>query len=315
MTVPNTNLTYKRFREEVNNLLNAVFSPVAQFFMKNKINRTENAIGMRQLIYAGFACICLMTACSAPQKTIYFSENTSMDPSVQVDNIERRKEITILPDDILAVNVTTISSIMDSKTPVNIFNEGGTSFDIAGSLGGSAGGAGQKGFLVDPEGYIDYPVIGKVKVSGMTLRQVKDALSQKLKALVKDPVVEARIINYKITVVGEVGRPGSIIAPNHKISVVDALALAGDVPITGRKDNVLIIRETEGKREFARLNLNSRNVFSSPYYYLKQNDIVYVEPSRLRRQESNEFLRFYLPTITTLMSTALAIYGIVLISK
>src|SRR5690606_36050778 len=160
-----------------------------------------------------------------------------------------------------------------------------------------------------------YPVIGKVKVSGLTLRQVKELLSTRLKELVKDPIVEARMINYRITVVGEVSQPGSIIAPNHKISVIDALALAGDVPVTGRKDNVLIIRETEGRREFARLNLNSRNVFSSPYYYLKQNDIVYVEPSRIRRQESNEFLRFYLPTITTLMSTALAIYGIVLISK
>ena len=96
---------------------------------------------------------------------------------------------------------------------------------------------------------------------------------------------------------------------------MDAIALAGDMPISGRMDNVLIVRETEGRREYARLNLNSRNVFSSPYYYLKQNDIIYVEPARVRRQESNDFLRFYLPTFTTMLSTAIAIYGVTQIVK
>ena len=92
-------------------------------------------------------------------------------------------------------------------------------------------------------------------------------------------------------------------AANQKISILDAIAAAGDIPITGRKDNVLIIRETEGKREYARLNLNSRTLFSSPYYYLKQNDIIYVEPARIRRQENNDFLKFYLPTIRTILSS------------
>ncbi|MCB0700317.1 MAG: polysaccharide biosynthesis/export family protein [Chitinophagales bacterium] len=272
---------------------------------------------MRQTLYLG-AMIVLMSAvaCTAPQKTIYFAENAPLDPHVQVENIEPRKEIVVLTDDILAINVSTISSITAAQgaDPVIIFNEGGIAYSITGSLGNGQNSQ-NKGYLVDANGFIDYPVLGKVKVGGMTLRQVKDLMSNRLQDFVKDPVVEARIINYRITVLGEVGSPGTIMAPNHKINILDAIALAGDMPITGRKDNVLIIRETEGRREYARLNLNSKNVFQSPYYYLKQNDIIYVEPTRVRRQEGNDFLRFYLPTFTSLLSTAIAIYGVTQIAK
>lgn len=275
---------------------------------------------MRQMYYlVAIAFIMLATSCAAPQKTIYFAENAPLDPHVQVENIERRKEITILPDDILAINVSSISSITPTAgniDPVAIFNQGGTNYSITSSIGNQGGqGGNNKGYLVDANGFIDYPVLGKVKVSGMTLRQVKEIVSKRLEDFIKEPVVEVRIINYKITVLGEVGSPGSIIASNHKLSVIDALALAGDLPITGRKDNVLIIRETEGRREYARLNLNSRNVFSSPYFYLKQNDVIYVEPARVRRQENNDFLRFYLPTFTSLLSAAIAIYGVTQIVK
>jgi polysaccharide export outer membrane protein len=262
-------------------------------------------------------CLLLVYGCSAPQKTIYFADNSAQNPTVQVDNIDRRKEIIILPEDIISIKVSTITSFLEktsSANPASIFNEAGTAYNITSSLGGGSGAL-NLGFLVDANGFIDYPVLGKLKISGLTLRQVKDMLASKLKDYVKEPVVEASIINYKITVMGEVGHAGSIISPNHKISVIDAIAAAGDIPITGRKDNVLIIRETEGKREFARLNLNSRSVFNSPYYYLKQNDVVYVEPARLRRQQSNEFMQFYLPAITTFVSTILAIYGIVQITK
>ncbi|MBS1585401.1 MAG: polysaccharide biosynthesis/export family protein [Bacteroidetes bacterium] len=271
---------------------------------------------MQRLInIIAIAGVLLFTACAAPQKTIYFAENTPNDVSVQVQRMERLKDITIQPEDILAIHVTTISSLAE-KTPVSIFNDGGTTFSISGSAGaGGGGGAQNTGYLVDVNGFIDFPVVGKIKVDGLTLRAVKDLIAQKLKDYVKDPVIEARIINYKVTVLGEVNHPGTVLAPNHKMSVIDAIAAAGDIPISGRKDNIMVIRENEGTREFARLNLNSRNVFTSPYYYLKQNDIVYVEPARIRRQQGNEFFQFYLPTITALISTILAVYGIIQLSK
>lgn len=283
-------------------------------------NPTKHQLMQRTIYLVAVALLLLGASCKAPQKTIYFAENTPLDPHVQVENIEKRKEITLLPDDIIAINVSSISSITTSgigtADPVAIFNQGGTNYNITSSIGsgGSAGGD-NKGYLVDVNGFIDYPVLGKVKVSGLTIREVKEMMAKRLEDFIKSPVVEVRIINYKITVLGEAGSPGFIIASNHKISVIDAIAMAGDMPITGRKDNVMIIRETEGRREYARLNLNSRNVFSSPYYYLKQNDIIYIEPTRVRRQESNDFLRFYLPTVTSLLSTAIAIYGVTQIVK
>lgn len=279
---------------------------------------------MRRFIHTlSIASLLLVVACTAPQKTIYFSENGLQNAAVQVDNIDRRKEVTILPDDIIAIKVSTISSIVDKggANPVAIFNDGGTAYSITTGGGGAGGGGGtgnsaqNLGYLVDVNGFIDYPVIGKLKISGLSLRQVKELLADKLKAYVKEPVVEANIINFRITVLGEVGRQGQIVAPNQKMSIIDAIAAAGDIPISGRKDNVLIIRETEGKREYARVNLNSRTVFSSPYYYLKQNDIVYVEPARMRRQESNDFLRFYLPTIMTILTSAVTIYGVTQLAK
>ena len=273
---------------------------------------------MRQYVYYIIMLACLgMGACATQQKSVYFSENSQNSTGVFTQKTDRVKDLTIQPDDILAIKVTTISSMsLSEKSPVNIFNDGGTTYNISETnANGSSGGMQTNGYLVDANGNIDFPVVGKIYVGGKTIRQVKDALSLKLKDYVKDPVVEARIINYRVTVLGEVGRPGPITAPNHRISVVDAIAAAGDVMITGRRDNILIVRETDGVREFARLNLNSTNVFSSPYYYLKQNDIVYVEPARLRRQQNSEFTQVYLPVFSTLISTMLAIYGIVVLSK
>lgn len=136
------------------------------------------------------AMLVLVASCSAPQKTIYFSNNSAQNPSVQVENMERIKEVTILPGDIVSITVSSISSILAGNSNVNvgagtvaIFNEGGMSYSItAGSGGGTnAGNAAQnKGYLVDQNGFIDYPILGKLKISGMTLRQVKELIAGSL---------------------------------------------------------------------------------------------------------------------------------------
>lgn len=256
------------------------------------------------------AFIIFFASCASTRKSIYFKDSVAVDSSVQIQSLEPRPETLIQPQDILAINVTSISSILVEKSnPVSIFNEGGTHFNLsAANTAGSS--ASNNGYLVDENGNIDFPVIGKLKISGLTVRQVKDLIEDKLKLVIKEPVVEARIINYKVTVLGEVGHPGEVIAANQKINIIDALAASGDVPITGRKDNITIIRENNGKREFARLDMNNRNVFQSPYFNLKQNDIVIVEPSKVKRQENNEFIRYYLPVITALLTTIVAVYGL-----
>jgi polysaccharide export outer membrane protein len=209
---------------------------------------------------------------------------------------------------------------MDDKNPGSIFKDGGMDYMLisGGNMGGSGGGgmAGvTKGYLVDKEGFIDFPVAGKIQIGGLTIRQAKEVVGAKLKDYVKDPVVELRILNYKVIVLGEVGRVGPIIAANHKINIIEAIAAAGDIPITGRKDNILITRMNNGKREYARVNINSKDIFNSPYYYLKQNDIIYVEPNKVRRQDASNFFKVYLPTFGTLLSTALAIYGVTVIAN
>ena len=254
-------------------------------------------------------------SCAAPQRTVYFRTNDAVDSSVQVVAGSKEFESVIQSDDILAINITSISSVYD-KDPVMIFKEGGTPYNVtAGAGSGGSSSAQNAGYLVDKQGFIDFPVLGKINVQGQTIRDAKSTIASKLKAYIKEPVVEVRIINYKVVVLGEVGHPGTIIAPNHKINIIEAIAAAGDIPITGKKDNVLIVRENGPNREFARLNLNSRDIFQSPYYYLKQNDIIYVEASKVRRQESSTFLRIYLPVISTIVSTALAVYAVILASK
>lgn len=267
---------------------------------------------------SGFVVILLFLAsCATNKNIVYFQENTKNDTLIEEMPLSNKYESVIQPDDILAINITSISSITIEKDPVKIFTEGGTHYTLTATQAGvGSNNMGQNtGYLVDREGFIDFPVLGKIKMSGLSIRQAKDALGERLKNYVKDPVVEVRIINYKVVVLGEVRSPGTVIAPNHTINIIEALAAAGDIPVTGKKSNVLVVRENGAKREFARLNLASKDVFNSPYYYLKQNDIVYVEPSKVRRQETSEFFRVYLPSFTSILSTVLAVYGIVQLTK
>ncbi len=259
------------------------------------------------------ALVICFAACKGPKHVVYFNEPGPSDSSSQPLANRLADDIMVQPDDILAINVSSIQSLLDKNvSQLSIYNSGGTPFSVLAVNGGGGGGGVQtNGYLVDPAGNITFPVIGQVKVGGLTVREVKDVMASRLDSVIKKPVVEVRIINYKVTILGEVPKPGPVLAPNQKITLFDALAAAGDIPVTGRKDNVRIIREVNGQRQMAFVNLNKASVFSSPYYYLHQNDIVYVEPVKLRRQENNEFVRFYLPLISSVLSTALAVYGIV----
>lgn len=262
-------------------------------------------------------------SCSAPKRIIYFNETTPVDSVYTTQALRNPTDIIIQTNDIISVNVTSETSLTPKTDrsgnlmqvdEVMIYNSGGSSFStMASSAGGGGSGGGAQvtnAYTVDKDGNINYSILGTMKVGGLTLKQVNELLATRLSSYLKNPVVESRIVNYKVTVLGEVAKPGLIIAPNQKISIIEALAVCGDIPLTGRKDNVQVIREVDGHREFAYLNLNSKEVFKSPYFYLKQNDIIYVEPSRIRRQESNEFFRFYLPALTSLISAGALVYSI-----
>jgi len=143
-------------------------------------------------------------------------------------------------------------------------------------------------YLVDNEGNIDFPVLGKIEVMGKTKTQLEDLLKQELKVYLKEePVINVRFVNYKISVLGEVNRPNTFTVVNEKVNILEALALAGDLTIFGRRENVKLIREhADGKKEIFIVNLNDSELVSSPYFYLQQNDILYVEPNKAKARNS-----------------------------
>ncbi|MCC7303402.1 MAG: polysaccharide biosynthesis/export family protein [Bacteroidia bacterium] len=136
------------------------------------------------------------------------------------------------------------------------------------------------GYMVDLEGNITIPLIGKLNVKGYTTAQLTDTLSIKLIKYLKEPTVSVRVLNFRVSIMGEVNRPSVYTIPNEKITLPEALSLAGDLTIYGNRKNILVIREVNGQREFARIDLTKRDFFNSPYYYLQSNDLVYVEPGK-----------------------------------
>jgi polysaccharide biosynthesis/export protein len=133
-------------------------------------------------------------------------------------------------------------------------------------------------YLVDREGNIEFPVLGKIHLAGLNVEEARDSLKQRLMRYITKPIVNVRYLNFKFTVLGEVARPATYTLPESSVTVLEAIGLAGDLTNYGNRETILIIREQDGKREFGRVNLRDRSVFASRYFYLKQNDVVYVEP-------------------------------------
>ena len=138
--------------------------------------------------------------------------------------------------------------------------------------------------LIDSDGYITLPLLGNIKAEGLTKTQLKEKIVNAFieKDLLKDPVVTIRFVNFRVTVLGEVNKPAVVPVINEKISLLEAIGLAGDLTIFARRDNVMILREENDQKVIKRINLNSSELFTSPYYYLKSNDIVYVEPNKAK---------------------------------
>lgn len=167
-------------------------------------------------------------------------------------------------------------------------------------------------YLVDINGEISFPVIGKLKVAGLKKSEAVDLITSKLSSYLKYPIVTIQFLNYKVTVLGEVNRPGSYTINNERVSILEALGLAGDMTVYGKRENVLLIREADGKKQFVRLDLNSLNPLSSPYYYLQQNDVIYVEPNATKlRSAASLNVSLWLSAVSTLASTVTIIVALI----
>ncbi|WP_442589256.1 polysaccharide biosynthesis/export family protein [Pedobacter sp. AW31-3R] len=217
--------------------------------------------------------IILLSSCGTTKNVPYF-QNVSIADSSSLSATAVFHEPTIQPDDILSISVFTID-----PTTSMVINQLGTQALSSGQVG-APGSSAINGFLVDKNGEIEISVIGRVKLLGLTTFEARDLIRDIASKSYNNPNVQVRYANFKLTILGEVARPATYTVPNEKLTVLDALGLAGDLTIYGKRENVLLIRGGNGVKQFARLNLNSADLFNSPFFYLKQNDVLYVEPNK-----------------------------------
>lgn len=169
-------------------------------------------------------------------------------------------------------------------------------------------------YTIDKEGNILFPVLGVLHLADLTKSAAIDTITNRLKAYLQDPIVDIKPINFSVTVLGEVNKPGRYSVSNGRLSVLEALGMAGDMTAYGKRNSVTISRETDGKMSFATLDLNDANVFASPFFFLQQNDVIYVQPNKVRAVASQN-LSLYLSMSTTLASIATVVVSIVNITK
>ncbi|SFD80418.1 polysaccharide export outer membrane protein [Chitinophaga sp. CF118] len=244
------------------------------------------------------ATVMVLFSCTTLKKVTYFRD---VPDSTKVKIIEQANYYTplIQTDDILQVTIQTI----DQTSTASFNPQNAASWQIASSVSGESGGI--NGYLVDREGYVALPLVGNVLVKGKTTDLVREDIRKKVSEYFKDPVVNVRFANFKITVLGEVTRPSTYIMPNEKVTLLDALGAAGDLTIYGKRENVMLIREKDNKKELVRLNLNSSDLFKSPYYYLQQGDVVYVEPNKSKVASSDMVRVKNVTIIASILSLAL----------
>lgn len=214
------------------------------------------------LLSLSIVFLALTESCITRKDISYFQD---ISDSLSIQRVSKDFEAIISSGDILSVHVSSLSK--EASSFFNVIGER-TDDQVANT------------YLVDANGNIEMPLIGAVEVGNLTSQSAKDTIKDRLEKYLVDPTVNIRIRNFKVTVLGEVTAPGVYTIPNEKITLMEALGLAGDMTIFAKRVNVLVIRENGGERQFAKLDLTSKEFFESDYYYLHSNDIVYVEPGK-----------------------------------
>ncbi|RRJ89453.1 polysaccharide export protein [Paenimyroides tangerinum] len=210
-------------------------------------------------------------SCASKDKIIYY-ENAEKDISNSVQKVNTR----IQPDDLLMIIVSALDP--DLAIPFNLTSTSTVMRENQAGVGQQS----QQLYLVDGNGNIEFPVIGQINVLNKTKQDIIDELQSKISVYINNPIINVRIMNFKVTVQGEVNRPGVHTITSERLTVVEALSLSGDLTIYGNRNNILIFREENGKRISQRIDITKTDFINSPFYYLKQNDIVYVEPNKTR---------------------------------
>lgn len=242
-----------------------------------KVARIAKRMTKKIVILA--ACIFALAACSAPSKVAYFQDSEEQT-AIKSEPVQ----IRIQPADMISI----IVNCRDAQLSL-LFNLPYVTNYLGGSGIGSSSMSGVSGYIVDNEGNIDFPVVGTIHVAGLTRTETATKIKSILEDqnLVKDPHVTVSFMNLGLTVLGEVAHPGKITINRDNITILEALSIAGDLTIYGKRENIIVLREENGVQTPYRIDITStQNMLASPAYYLKQNDVVYVEPNDVRKRQS-----------------------------
>jgi polysaccharide export outer membrane protein len=215
--------------------------------------------------------ILILSSCASKKEVVYFQDSTNFETLVSSNTDSYRFKV----DDVVSIHISTLDP--EASLPFNLFKgaeEGGIRPE-------------QVNYIIDKEGNIDFPVLGSIKIDGLSPADVKTLLKEKLADYLKNPIINIRLKNFTVTVLGEVNRPGTYPVNGEQITILEAIGLAGDLGIKGMRKNVLVIRDFNGTKVYNRIDLTSKKALDSPVYYLTQNDVVYVEPNQSAVTTSN----------------------------
>ena len=250
--------------------------------------------------------VLLLSGCGSYKQVPYLQDLEALETS---DTLPVMYDAKIMPKDLLTITVNT--SDPEASAPFNLTVQTNNS---ASSVHSITQQPSLQQYLVNNEGDIDFPVLGKLYVVGLRQSEVISLIEGKLQGQVVNPIVTMRFLNARVTVLGEVKNPGTYTLNNGRMTLLEALGIAGDLTQYASRRNVLVTRENNGKVEFARLDLRSDEVFTSPYFYLQQNDVVYVEPNSASTS-SNQSISLWLSMVGTVASAATVVVSVLSITK
>ncbi len=252
---------------------------------------------LRSIVLA-FLTILLISSCRTPQEVVYWNDSGNEELTSKSDrNLQTVVQwgdqlyLFINASNVEAVEAYNLANFSSSKMASNVK---GSQVDPV------------VGYTVDKDGTIDILRIGKINVIGKSLAEIKSEVEMKLKDYLIDPVVTIRILNFHITVLGEVNMPGTYNIPYARVDVFQALGFAGDMTINGKRNNVMVVRQTDQGKKVHKIDLTKKGSFSDEFFYLQSGDIVYVEPNRVRVNNGSVFLQVW-PTIASAATLAILI--------
>lgn len=265
--------------------------------MLSATNELTTVLVRFRILISGFLLFLILTSCGTYDKLVYFQENEN------TDNFFKSQSYTPVfqPDDLISILV--MSENPEDAEPFNL----PVSFtSLSKSNNGYYNGIPSSGgYLIDSIGNVSLPIVGVVKLGGLNRMEATEIILLKLKDYLAKPAIQISILNFKITVLGDVRSAGTFKIPNERITILEALGLAGDLNITGNRKNILVIRNEEGKEKNYRVDLTSDDLFTSPVYHLNQNDVVYIEPNQSKRLGSTVGLKLgtYIVSISSVILT------------